>query len=801
MSMPLKSKKARHGLIIHHKNLLTLSTAGFVLGAMLPQFAPAQADDVSDIEIEEVVVTATRRSASINKIPMSLDAYSESEMEAKGIKSIDDVANFTPGVYFAPANDLVSGISIRGVSSGVGASTTGIYIDETPIQVRAGTGVVTQTAYPQIFDLERVEVLRGPQGTLFGTGSMGGTIRFITPEPDLNEYSGQVKSEISTTEGGEMSYEAGAAVGGPIIEEKLGFRASMLYRKSGGYIDRAPFTGTDVTEEDINGEETLVFRGALKLAVTDNLTITPSILYQDRSSDGTNYFWSDLSDTDSANFVTGHTQAEPTDDKYALSALKIEWDLGGAELIANTSYFDRTLDRSSDYSNFNWAALVGDPTPRDPVSDYRVASLAGVEQKDFTQELRLQSTNEDSRFQWVIGAVYQRSKLYTYQDVVDPLLPELTEQVYGCSIEAADCFGDGLIDGVYSVIIDQTAIDKQAAIFGELEYAFLDNLKMTVGLRYAHTKLDFQREVSGPLLCKTCNGLPEPLYGSPPTEKPFTPKISLAWEPSDGTMLYATAGKGYRVGGVNFASPNPGTPGCPVGIEAPDTYKSDNLWSYEVGGNTRLADGRVKLKGSAFYIDWSDVQQYVTNTGCITSAYKDNLGSVKIKGFDFAIAVQPIADLLLEASGSYTDAQYGETAYGAPEGGTGAATVIANDGNSLGISPWNLQLSGQYDFALAGNNAYVRLDYTYTSRDQGNTPDRDPITTSYDPDNIANPAITLLSARLGATIGAFDVSVYGTNLLQNTPEMGRFHDDVGNPLFYATTVRPRTIGLSAAYHF
>ncbi|WP_417460061.1 TonB-dependent receptor [Kordiimonas sp.] len=784
---------------------LTASAIVLALSSSISHHALAQAaqsggSSTSEFEIEEVVVTATRREASIDKVPMSISAFSGAELEAKTIKAIDDVARFTPGVHFAPADGLVNSISIRGVASGVGASTTGIYVDDTPIQVRSGTGVVTETTYPQIFDLQRVEVLRGPQGTLFGTGSMGGTIRFITPEPGLQDYTGHAKSEISTTEGGEASYEMGAAVGGPLIEDKLGFRASLLYRKAGGYVDRTPFTGTDVTEEDINADKTVVFRGALKLAATDNLTISPSILYQDRNSHDSHY-WNSLSDRDSSDFVTGNTQAEPIDDKYSLSALKIEWDIGDMQLISNTSYFDRKLDRLSDYSNFIWQALVGDPIPVEPLAEYRAVSNSGVTQKDFTQEFRLQSGDADSRFNWVVGAIFQRARLQTYQLVIDPFLPELTDSIYGCTLEADDCFGDGLVDGIYSGTIDQTAIDKQAAIFGEAEYAILDNLKLTVGLRYAHTKLDFEREVAGPLLCSICNSQPEPSGGNTPVEKPLTPKVSLSWEPSLDTTLYVTAGKGYRVGGVNFAPTPTGSPGCPAGVQAPETYASDDLWSYEVGGKTRLSGGRVKLQGSAYYIKWNDVQQYVTNTGCITSAYKDNLGTVEIKGFDFGVLVQPVANLILEASGSYTDAQYNQTVYGAPDSGTGAPTIIANDGNSTGVAPWNLQFSGQYDYTLMSRQAFVRVDYTYASRNNVNTPVQDPLTTSYDPDMFTDPAVAMLGARLGVAVGAFDLAIYGTNLLNKSPAIGRYHDSLGSPLYYSTTIRPRTIGLSAAVRF
>jgi outer membrane receptor protein involved in Fe transport len=202
--------------------------------------------------IEEFVVTATRREESLAKVPVSISAYSQARMDAQGIKSIDDIARFTPGLTFAPSSDgLTSSIAIRGVSSGVGASTTGVYIDDTPVQVRSGTGVVTENMYPQVFDLERVEVLRGPQGTLFGTGSMGGTVRFITPEPSLDTYSGYARAEYGVLDGGEPGSEIGASGGGPIVPGKSAFRVSVFYSDAGGYVDREPFDGSGNTDKDI----------------------------------------------------------------------------------------------------------------------------------------------------------------------------------------------------------------------------------------------------------------------------------------------------------------------------------------------------------------------------------------------------------------------------------------------------------------------------------------------------------------------------------------------------------------------
>lgn len=749
--------------------------------------------------IEEFVVTATRREESLAKVPVSISAYSQARMDSQGIKSIDDIARFTPGLTFAPSSDgLTSSIAIRGVSSGVGASTTGVYIDDTPVQVRSGTGVVTENMYPQVFDLERVEVLRGPQGTLFGTGSMGGTVRFITPEPSLDTYSGYARAEYGVLDGGEPGSEIGVSGGGPIVPGTSAFRVSLFYSDAGGYVDRKPFDGSGNTDKDINSEKTTALRAALKFAIGDDITVKPSVFYQrKRRNDG--YFWESLSDEDNQDFSTGWDQKQPGTDEFTLPSLNINWALGGVDLVINSSYLDRELERDSDYSTFLWFALVGDPTPTDPVADYRAVSQAGVRQKSWTHEVRLQSTDESSALTWVVGALYQSSRLETDQYVTDPFLPQLSLDVYGAPIE--DIFGVGLVDGIYSATIDQRAKDEQSALFGQIDYALTDALTLTLGARVARTTLDFDREFGGPLLCVDCDGSVETTGGKTPSAHPFTPKVGVSWEPDENSMYYLSAGKGFRVGGVNNPSTATDRPGCPGGLQSPDTYDSDKLWSYEIGAKNQFADGRIRTQAGVFYIDWKDIQQSVSANGCFTSSYKDNLGSAEVSGFDVSAEFLPIDGLSIAVSGGYTRARYSETAFGAPASGTGIRAILAEDGDSLGVSPWNATLSGEYEFVAWGQPSYIRLDYSYTGKDKDDTPQRNPVSSTYDPDLRADPAIIRLDARLGMRVEGFDISLFGRNLLNETPSLGRVHDGLGDPLFFAVTVRPRTLGLTGTYRF
>ena len=746
-------------------------------------------------EIEEITVTATRREETIDKIPISITAFSQEAMDQQGIKNVDELARFTPGLTYSPATGgLISDIAIRGVLSEVGTSTTGIYIDDTPIQVRS-KGTITENTFPQIFDLERVEVLKGPQGTLFGTGSMGGTVRFITPEPDLNNYSVYSRAEGSSTKSGAPSYEMGVAAGGPVVDQTLGVRASVFYQSTGGFINTEPFTGDTVTNRDINYSDTTVVRVAAKWAASDNWSVTPAIYYQRQRRNDAD-FWSTISNPNETDFNSGYTQPQPILDTFTLPSLKIDGKFDGMELVSDTSFFSRKETRTADFTNYLWSALVGDgsPYPDATFPDYRSYSPLEVHQNSFTQEIRLQST-DSGPLQWVAGALFQNSRLYASQYVVDPDLPALSAAVYGVPIE--DAFGEGLLNGIYSYAIHQWATDKQTALFGQADYSFTSNFKGTLGVRVARDTLDYNRDQDGAL----ATGELVREVGSAPSTTPVTPKAALSYETDGHELYYVSASKGTREGGVNNPSLASGKIGCPTGEVSPPSYGADSLWSYELGAKNQFLEGRLHTQVAIYYIDWQHIQETVANNTCLTASYVTNLGSAGVKGGELQAEYRVIDNLSLIFTGAYTDAKFTSNADGPPER-NGISSAIASDGDSLGVSPYNLTLSGRYDFNVRGYKSYFRMDYNYTAKDTGETPARDPRNvTVYDPDRIADPAVRLLGARLGMQVAGMDISVFARNIMNDTPELGRYHDAVGDPLYYNVTVRPRELGMTITYRY
>lgn len=318
------------------------AAVAMLLAGAAGQAVAADAESGGAVSVEEIIVTATRRPEEISKVPVNITAYTPQQMDEQGVRQIDDISRLTPDLQFThtsgAAGNNSSNISIRGVFSDVGAATTGIYIDDTPIQMR-NVGYWNANAFPKIFDLERVEVLRGPQGTLFGAGAEGGAVRFITPEPSLQDHSGYARAEVADTKGGAPSYEIGGAFGSPIIDDKLGFRVSAWGRTDGGWIDRvSPDTGQTV-ESNSNRENSVVLRGALTARPIDALKVTASMLYQDVYDHDRNQYWSTLSDPSNDRYDQASRVRQPARDQFYLPALKVQFDLEKVSLISNTSYF------------------------------------------------------------------------------------------------------------------------------------------------------------------------------------------------------------------------------------------------------------------------------------------------------------------------------------------------------------------------------------------------------------------------------------------------------------------------------
>ncbi len=823
--------------------LWPIAVAGQLAWPALSMAAAGDADTSSGA-LEEVVVTATRRSERLQDVPISVTAFSQEKLDAQGLRSIDDLSRLSPGVMFqrngngssANYNDENSDISIRGIDSQAGTSTTGIYVDDTPVQSRhIGFGAVN--VFPALFDLDRVEVLRGPQGTLFGAGAEGGVVRFITPQPDLNRDSGYVRSELASTKGGATSYEMGAAMGGPIIDDVLGFRISASYRRDGGWVDRASYTLTPptdpaafslqtpalarVTEPDANWQETVTFRAALKWAVNDALTISPSFYYQQLHLNDTASYWVGLSNPHSDTFYNGNQLTNPSSDPFGLAAIKVDWNLGFAQLTSNTSYFQRSQHSTSDYSQYLRAtySLFGLLPSIFPASGDAGYATFQDNQRNFYQEFRLASTDTAARFVWNTGVFYSHLNENIPENIYDQTLQPEILNYSGVDICAAPltCPNGEIFYGPVDRVVD-----KQIALFGEATFKFTDTLKATVGLRVSKVDFTGTTYAGGPFL-----GSPNSGTEASASEKPVTPKAVLSWQPDRDNLYYVSASKGYRVGGVNvgvgtICGADLTTLGLPIGSDGlrhvPTGFASDSLWSYEIGGKNTFLDHRLQIDSSLFLINWKNIQQNVYLPSC-GEQFTANLGQVQSRGGDIDVQFKPVDSLLVGLTVAYTDARFTKSSCagvlqydpaaglctGVIGGAASSAPPVVSEGNRLVGAPWTIMAALEETFSdWRGRKPYVRLDYQFTNAQNALLPGQDSRNALFDTTIPGLPQTKNLQLRAGFRWSGYDVSFFAQNVLDQQPVLFKSRDIAYDPtdnLYFARGVRPRTVGVTATYRY
>ncbi len=766
----------------HRSRLLIGSAAALALaaGAASAQDANPQAPPAGGSNMEEIIVTSTRRAEDIQRVPITVTAYSQAQMDDQGIKQIDDLARLTPDIQFThttgSSGNNISDISIRGIVSDVGAATTGIYIDDTPVQTR-NIGYFSSNPYPKIFDLDRVEVLRGPQGTLFGAGAEGGAVRFLTPQPNLDTFSGYFRSEVSDTVNGDPSYEAGLAVGGPIVPGVLGFRASGWARNDGGYIDRlSPDTGGLVqanTNYDVSSVGTLAFAWR----PIDGLTITPSVYFQDVYAHDRDQYWKETSpagspvissDPSSDEFVQGARVGQPARDAFALPAIKIQYDLDAFSIISNTSYFARQQQETLDYSNYLGGLIYGDVYAFPP-GDVPSVAFLDINQRNITQEVRAQSNDKDAFIVWTAGFFYSWDK-------------QGQQSLFG---NGQSFFGSALIDGKYGQRQWIDGYDEQIAGYANIDVNVYEGLKLTAGVRISDTKYNYVYNADGVI-----NETVSHNTGSK-DETPITPKFGISYQIDPTDFIYATAAKGFRPGGGQEPVPAAFCDNeLPAGLTtSPSTYNSDSVWSYEAGAKSGFFGGRLRIDASVYVIDWSNIEQNVRLACGFT--YVTNLGSATSQGGDLSARLLVTDALSVGGNVGYNDTTVDQN-------NAQGKSILFYAGDRIGGPPLSASVWGQYDFKVMGDSdAFVRADYSFHSR----TPSQDPRTFGFDSDLQGAPAVGFLSMRVGVNYEGWEVSAFANNITNAEQYLSKSHDIVGATLYYDQSYRPPTVGVTAVYRF
>jgi iron complex outermembrane receptor protein len=780
------------------KNLRALlcasaSAAPLIICAGQAWAADAGASDTSSM-LEEVVVTAQKRSENIMSVPISITAVSGATLEALEIKDINDIARIAPGVSLLPGGPGGGGASgaaqstgettvvIRGIAATAGSATTGIYLDDTPI-----TGRESGTVYPQIFDLERVEVLRGPQGTLFGAGSEGGTVRFITPTPSLTTMSAYAHTEAAFTQGGNPSFEVGAALGGPIIDDKVGFRASIWSRYDGGYIDRYNFFTNVEDAENTNSTQSYTGRVSFLVKATDQLTIAPAIYFQRVDKADSDVWWSTK-----GVYQSYYNIPQPTNEQFYLPSLSVDYQFDGFSAKSITSYYSRRQTGVNEFFHSSKQELFYAAVPT-----YSLSDVVDRSQDNFTQEFRLTS-DANQRLTWVAGVYFTDNREGYHEAEVEPQANALWLALTGFDI--ADNFGVPQLPGNVSYTDDRVSREQELAEFADASFKITEHFKVTGGVRFSRTKFSFTENSNGPFGVGA-DLLPLSTSGSS-TDHPVTPKLGASYDLPDG-LIYATASKGYRIGGANQILPNI----CQaqlisLGINgAAPPYTSDKVMSYELGFKKLLDDGKLLLSSSVFWINWNNIQGVIPLNSCAYS-YTGNFGTAVSRGFDAQLQYEPIKGLEFSGSIAMTDAHYTQTV-SAPNDPT---DELVKNGDPLLYTPkWSGTAGVGYTWPVHdGIDAYARTDAQYTGN-YFNTYSAG--VNGYLPLIRDGQSITSVQLRGGvkSKSGAWDASAFVKNLTDNsTPlsvDSGTVPGTYGYSALRYISLRPRTIGIAVSYHY
>jgi iron complex outermembrane recepter protein len=728
--------------------------------------------------LEEVVVTATRREESLEHVPISISALSQADLYAGGIKGIDEIATITPGLQLAvpygASYPSLTTISIRGLNTLSGASVVGVYLDDTPISIRLSPSTNVGTPYPAVFDLNRVEVERGPQGTLFGAGSEAGTVRFITNQPSLTEFSGFAHSELATTQGGTESYEIGAAFGGPIAQDTVGFRVSVWDRHDGGYVDRIdPITGAVVAPND-NQDDKLAIKAALAFHVHEGTLVTPSVFYQSIYTGDIGTFYGNFSNPSAGEFENGRLLPAVSTDRLLVPSVKVESHLSFADFTSVSSYTHRTDPGSLDLSPL-WGeyGFVNYGNPLGPGFPSTLADVAPffIEHSvnALTEELRLASNRPDAFVTWVGGIFLdhrrQVDSFQQYSTAANPAAPLMSSS-------------------------SQPATDNQAAVFAQGDFHVTKTLTATLGERVASVVTELSTYQGGLIY-----------VGQPPfkhvssRETPSTPRLALTYQPDQHNLFYVSASEGFRAGGGNGPLANE----CPQGA-APSTYQADHVWSYEVGAKNGFFDGRLQIDSSVFHIVWRNIQQLEYIPSC-AGYYTTNTGGAVSNGFDLAVQALVTYNLRLNLDAGYANAYYSSTVYDS----AGAPLVLSGDkiGTLPQVNPpWDVNGAATYEIPLSsGNRIHLRGEYQYHSRNPGPFVTQVPTSLSYFPLLRQNPATQQFNARVGTKINKLDLNLFVTNIFNAHPLLGMYQDTPTTNLITYSTFRPRTVGVSANIEF
>jgi iron complex outermembrane receptor protein len=749
----------------------------------------AGASDAGSV-LKEIIVTANKRTQNAREVPVSIAVIGGADVTKHHIDDYQDITRAVPGIAFATGNGPgQDNISIRGVSSTVGNPTVAVYIDDVPIITPAGYEGMAQ---PKLIDLSQVEVLRGPQGTLYGASSEGGTIRFLTNQPQLNVFAGSMAATLSGTVHGGPNEDIQGVVNIPVIEDKFAIRAVAALTNLSGYIDNYSLSGA-LLKKGVNSETDGMVRISGKLVLDDDLTVTPSVFYQLQDANNSPTF------IPSEGLYKQNKQVAESDrDQLLIPSVSIKKGLGFADLTSVSSYFARDISRVADGTAYNSGALAYyflDPAyPQyQTQNDSILANVASPVPfhdhfRTITQEFRLASPAGDSRLKWVAGAFYSDQKWSHLDHELAPGFGAEFQKIYGHNINADPVLGNGDPhlwdrDLVWSVF-DHNEVAQYSG-FGQIDFDITPRIHASLGDRYVYAHETFNELGGGFFDLGGAGTLGTPYYQSADFST-STPKASVVYDLLPTSTLYASAGKGFRLGGATTPNTNAA---CLPGVQqlglasAPASYGPDQLWSYEVGVKSLVFDKTLSVNADAYDIEWSKIQQTIVIPVC-GGSFNANVGDAQAYGMEIEIVYKPpiVPGLTLGLNVGAEHAVITST--------TNAQTAAVGQ-DILFVPKQSATFSADYAWPISATmNGFVRGGYDWVGPSKGSF--------QVDNPNYNNPGYGVADLSIGVDMGGLELQGFVKNLTNDHTILQR---PLVNTVVYGFTVRPLTVGLTVKQTF
>ena len=752
-------------------------------GGTVPGLALAQQSRSDSLQLEEIVVTAEKRESTVQTTPISLTAVTGADIQDRGLADLDNLVQSVPGVSIRTSGPGMGEFEMRGIASTGGNSpTVGFYYDDVSLTAPSASNEGKIVISPALYDLNRVEVLRGPQGTLYGSGSMGGTIKVVPNAPNLNAFDASAQVTFGDTDHGGFDHAENAMINLPFGGGLVAVRIVGSYAHDAGWVDRvvvapgefpapngsvrgnvlaAPIA-TDY--RNVNDVERTTVRVSALIKPIEGLSITPSFFYQKLAAGGLPYI-------DSTPGTDAHYQpfdvSENYRDEFKLGALTIKYTTPVLELSSTTSYWTRNEPLTQDTSE-SWQTGLG-LTGFTPAQGGLGAAYA-LEYNpthQTTEELRVASAG-DANPKWLVGYYYE--DFHSAWDIVFP------------STNGAALFGSNNLFSYFSPMPIY-----QQSVFGEVTYNVTEPFAITLGLRRYHYDAPVSIDQFGALTATVVTSTSEKDQG-------VTPKVSLSYDVTKDFMLYATAAKGFRPGGGTGPVPTSGPLSCEAQLQqeygsksyvpGPISFKSDNVWSYELGEKLRLADNRVTINASAYFEKWNGVQQTNALSSC-GYVYTANAGNAHVRGAELEIQAIVARDLTVSANASYSHAALVSTSL--IDAGFDPGTPIQQ------VPHWTSSASIAYRHSLTDQFAVTaRADNTYVGSRTDETFSINQLS-SYD----------LTNLRAGVDGGRWSAVLFVNNIADKRVLLNNITQDAVNlPTFNRVAVsQPRTAGIDLNYRF